>query len=300
MLPSRTTRTAPTAKLAKILVGSRGPGQGRNPSDDVVGGGLEIALMVPVFLGLGYLLDRWLGTAPIFMIVMVVLGVIGVFCRLRYAYDERMARTRGRAPRQACRHAAGRSEAVTAPASPFVTQLDGPAPEVSISKDMIRRGLIVAPLLVAVCGVIWGWNGACRRCTRSRIVLVNFALAAAIVATTARISLGFMMGAVLFGYLIRLGLILLAVVAGQGRRLDFASGPRDGHHRHALGAPRVGAQVPRHLARPPWAQAHSSLPAKEHRARCTRVPDPINTILRWQDLFPTFNKIALIACRRRR
>jgi F-type H+-transporting ATPase subunit a len=25
-------------------------------------------------------------------------------------------------------------------------------------------------------------------------------------------------------------------------------------------------------------------------------PDPINTILRWQDLFPTFNKIALIAC----
>ena len=91
MLPSRTTRTAPTAKLAKILVGSRGPGKGRNPSDDVVGGGLEIALMVPVFLGLGYLLDRWLGTAPIFMIVMVVLGVIGVFCRLRYAYDERMA-----------------------------------------------------------------------------------------------------------------------------------------------------------------------------------------------------------------
>lgn len=25
-------------------------------------------------------------------------------------------------------------------------------------------------------------------------------------------------------------------------------------------------------------------------------PDPINTILRWQDVFPTFNKIALIAC----
>jgi hypothetical protein len=101
---------------------------------------------------------------------------------------------------------------MTAPASPFVTQLDGPAPEVSISKDMIRRGLLAAPLLVAVCGVIWGWNGALSALYAIAIVLVNFALAAAIVATTARISLGFMMGAVLFGYLIRLGLILFAVV----------------------------------------------------------------------------------------
>jgi hypothetical protein len=43
------------------------------------------------------------------------------------------------------------------------------------------------------------------------IVLVNFALAAGLVAATARISLGLMMGAVLFGYLIRLALIFLAV-----------------------------------------------------------------------------------------
>ena len=77
---------------------------------------------------------------------------------------------------------------------------------------MIRRGLLAAPLLVAVCGVIWGWNGALSALYAIAIVLVNFALAAAIVATTARISLGFMMGAVLFGYLIRLGLILFAVV----------------------------------------------------------------------------------------
>jgi hypothetical protein len=101
---------------------------------------------------------------------------------------------------------------VTAPASPFITQLDGPAPEVGISKDLVRRGLIVAPLLVAVCGVIWGWNGALSAMFAVGLVLVNFALSAAIVATTARISLGLMMGAVLFGYLIRLGLILLAVV----------------------------------------------------------------------------------------
>lgn len=101
---------------------------------------------------------------------------------------------------------------MTVPASPFVTRLDGPAPEVDISKDLIKRGLIVAPVLVAICGVIWGANGALSALFAIGLVLVNFGLSAAIVGATAKISLGLMMGAVLFGYLIRLGLILLAVV----------------------------------------------------------------------------------------
>jgi len=101
---------------------------------------------------------------------------------------------------------------VTAPASPFVTRLEGPAPEVGISKDLIKRGLIVAPVLVALCGVIWGGDGALSALFAIALVLVNFAVSAAIVSATAKISLGLMMGAVLFGYLIRLGLILLAVV----------------------------------------------------------------------------------------
>ncbi len=101
---------------------------------------------------------------------------------------------------------------MTAPASPILTRLDGPAPEVSISKDIIRRGIIAGPVLIAICGAVWGLNGAWSALFAIGLVLVNFALAAAIVATTARISLGIMMGAVLFGYLIRLGLILVAVL----------------------------------------------------------------------------------------
>ena len=101
---------------------------------------------------------------------------------------------------------------MTAPASPFVTRLEGPAPEVDITKDLVKRGLIVAPVLVAICGVIWGLDGALSALFAIGLVLVNFALSAAIVSATAKISLGLMMGAVLFGYLIRLGLILLAVV----------------------------------------------------------------------------------------
>jgi hypothetical protein len=96
-------------------------------------------------------------------------------------------------------------------ANAMTTALPGPAPEVAVTKDMVRRGLIVTPLILAICGVIWGLNGAYSSAYGIAIVLVNFALAAIIVAYTARISLGLMMGAVLFGYLIRLGLIFLAV-----------------------------------------------------------------------------------------
>jgi hypothetical protein len=94
----------------------------------------------------------------------------------------------------------------------MTTALAGPAPEVAVTKDMVRRGLIVAPLLIAICGFIWGLDGAYSSAYGIAIVLVNFALAAIIVAYTARISLGLMMGAVLFGYLVRLGLIFLAVL----------------------------------------------------------------------------------------
>ena len=98
------------------------------------------------------------------------------------------------------------------PASPMMTGFEGAAPEVEISRDMIRRGLIVAPVLIAVCGVVWGLHGVSSSAYGVAIVLVNFAIAAGLIAFTARISLGLMMGAVLFGYLIRLGLVLLAFV----------------------------------------------------------------------------------------
>lgn len=96
-------------------------------------------------------------------------------------------------------------------ANPVLTRLEGPSPEVEVSTDMIKRGLIVAPVIIAVCTVIWGGDGAWSSAYAIAIVLANFALAAAIISLTARISLGLMLGGILFGYLIRLGLIFLAV-----------------------------------------------------------------------------------------
>ena len=93
----------------------------------------------------------------------------------------------------------------------FTTRFDGPAPEVTVSRDMIKRGLIAAPIIIAICGVIWGGDGAWSAAYGIAIVLANFAIAAAIIAMVARISIALLMGATLFGYLIRLGLIFLAV-----------------------------------------------------------------------------------------
>jgi hypothetical protein len=88
---------------------------------------------------------------------------------------------------------------------------DSDVPEIQISRDLIRRGLIVAPVLIAVCGLIWGADGAWSCAYGIAIVLANFALSAVLIARTARISLHWLMGATLFGYLFRLALIFLAV-----------------------------------------------------------------------------------------
>ena len=59
--------------------------------DDTLGRGMESALMIAVFLGLGYLVDSWLGTRPLFMIALVLFGAVGVFVRMKYSYDAAMA-----------------------------------------------------------------------------------------------------------------------------------------------------------------------------------------------------------------
>jgi F0F1-type ATP synthase assembly protein I len=65
------------------------PLQQPNPGD-AIGRGMELALLTLLFLGLGYVLDRWLDTKPIFMIVLVVLALVGQFVSLKYGYEQRM------------------------------------------------------------------------------------------------------------------------------------------------------------------------------------------------------------------
>jgi ATP synthase protein I len=63
----------------------------------------EFAATVAIFLGLGWLLDRWLGTAPVFMVALAMFALIGKSVLLAFAYDQKMKqheadRPSGRSP----------------------------------------------------------------------------------------------------------------------------------------------------------------------------------------------------------
>ena len=111
-------------------------------------------------------------------------------------------------------------------ASPLVTRLEGPSPESAIARDMVRRGLLVAPVLIAVSAIFWQIDGAISCVYGLAIVLANFMLAATSMAVTARINFVLMTGVSLFGYIIRLGLIALAYVVV--RNMSWFSPPAFG------------------------------------------------------------------------
>ena len=87
----------------------------------------------------------------------------------------------------------------------------GPAPEAAIVRDIIKRGMFVAPVIIGVSALFWGANGAWSGAYGLAIVLGNFAVAAWMVSYTAKISYALMMGATLFGYIARLAVIAAAV-----------------------------------------------------------------------------------------
>ena len=87
----------------------------------------------------------------------------------------------------------------------------GPAPEAAIVRDIIKRGMFVAPILIGLSALIWGVNGGWSSTYGLAIVLGNFAVAAWMVSYTAKISYALMMGATLFGYIARLAVIAAAV-----------------------------------------------------------------------------------------
>ncbi|MEY2975666.1 MAG: hypothetical protein RIR49_2086 [Actinomycetota bacterium] len=82
--------------------------------------------------------------------------------------------------------------------------------EVKISLDLVKRAVYITPIAVAVAAMIWDGPGAASALFAIGLVIVNFLLSAVLVSGAARISVGLVMGATLFGYLIRLGLILVA------------------------------------------------------------------------------------------
>jgi hypothetical protein len=100
---------------------------------------------------------------------------------------------------------------VTVHANPLTTRLEGPSPAAQVAFDIVKRGLLISPVLVLGGAAIWGTDGAASVAYGLAIVLANFALAAALIAWSSRISLALLMATTLFGFLIRLALIFVAV-----------------------------------------------------------------------------------------
>lgn len=76
-------------------------------SDDNLGRGMDFALVTLLFLGVGYALDRWLDTEPVFMIILSIVALVGLFARMWFDYDKKMVR-----------HEADRAAQRAAPSSP--------------------------------------------------------------------------------------------------------------------------------------------------------------------------------------
>ena len=86
------------------------------------------------------------------------------------------------------------------------------APERQIALDLFRRGLIAGPVLVAVCTVFWGTDGLTSSAIALAIVLVNFLAGAWLIDWAVKISPEMLMGAVLGGFVLRMGILTSAVL----------------------------------------------------------------------------------------
>ncbi|RMH74238.1 MAG: ATP synthase subunit I [Actinomyces sp.] len=100
----------------------------------------------------------------------------------------------------------------TAP-NPLTSRLEGPSPAIEVARDLVRRGVYLAPVAIGLGAALGGTAGAASVAYGLAIVCVNFLLAAVSLGWAARVSLALMAAVALFGFLVRLGLITVAVLA---------------------------------------------------------------------------------------
>lgn len=82
-----------------------------------------------------------------------------------------------------------------------------PPVEAIIAGHIVRRGLVVAPLLVALFWVLRGPEGAVAAAIGVGIVVGNFWLGGWLLSSAAQVSTSLYHAAALFGFFVRLGLI---------------------------------------------------------------------------------------------
>ncbi len=95
----------------------------------------------------------------------------------------------------------------------MLVRLEGPSPAMAVAVDLARRSLWLLPIVVVGSAAFWGLDGVASTLYALAIVVVNFLLSAWLLTVGGRISAAMMGAAAFFGFLLRLGLIMLAVLA---------------------------------------------------------------------------------------
>jgi hypothetical protein len=89
---------------------------------------------------------------------------------------------------------------VVAPGAPV-------AYENRIAGHLVRHALLVAPVVLLVCGLLRGVDGAISAAIGLALVALNFLVSARLIAWAAEKSPGFVQGAVLGGFIVRLAIL---------------------------------------------------------------------------------------------
>ena len=121
-----------------------------------------------------------------------------------------------------------------------------PAVERDIAIDLVKRGLLISPIVILVAGLLRGVDGALSAAIALAIVFANFLAAAFLVSWAASISIKAAGIAAAAGYVVRLLVIVLALwVLHDASWIDFP----------VLGITLVGA----HLGLLTWEAKHVTL-----------------------------------------
>ena len=98
--------------------------------------------------------------------------------------------------------------------SPSAVKVDtaaAPPVERELVFDIAKRGLLVAPAIIAIAAVVRGGAGAASATVAVVIVILNLALSGATLSWAARTSLNLLMVAALGGFLLRMGLVVVVI-----------------------------------------------------------------------------------------
>jgi hypothetical protein len=92
------------------------------------------------------------------------------------------------------------------------TDIGSVAVESTLARHTVGRAIYVGPVLIGVFAITGGWDGAWSSALGVAVVIANFLLAGAILSISAKISLAVYHAAALFGFFLRLGLMVLTVL----------------------------------------------------------------------------------------